>query len=470
MNIGILSEEKNNRYLITPETAKLIIQGGNNIFFTTNIERDYHNQLTLIKSSNFSFKEKEEIKKIILFIKKNLKEANTFSINEYKIIENKIQLRIKKLCKEKVFKSYKEVKDVYVDFFKKVSGYDFLLSGAFRLKSNNLIIDKCNFLTCYTFSSDFIDLIEEEHTIICYSNVLRNKNKIDKIASKKATLIGIEYIENQDGKRIIQELISKLSARVGFNMIMSILNRQGIILGSIPFNKKSNVTILGYGTIGKEISSIFSKFDCNITIFDKNALIVGDNNSYSFFSIHNDEQFKEAIKKSDIIVSAIGDRYKQCSTIFNEDYIKIIEKETLLFDFSINQGGIIKNAKETKQRVDISELYSINNLNNNLLYSGIGDILQFTNVSVSNYISNILAAYLFIIFDNKAQDSEYFDDSFIVKKGVINDKFEFIENKKQVIPDIQDPFDLMDSDISEGWKNMDDVNDLLEANSNYEDK
>lgn len=470
MNIGILSEEKNNRYLITPETAKLIIQGGNNIFFTTNIERDYHNQLTLIKSSEFTLKEKEEIKKIILFIKKNLKESNTFSINEYKNIENKIQLRIKKLCKEKIFKSYKEVKDVYVDFFKKVAGYDFLESGAFRLKSNNLIIDKCNFLTCYTFSSDFIDLLDEQHTIICYSNALRNKNKINKISAKKATLIGIEYIENQNGKRIIQEVISKLSARVGFNMIMSILNRQGIILGNIPFNKKSNITILGYGTVGREIASIFNKFECNITIFDKNALVLGDNNSYSFFSIHNEKQFKESIKKSDIIVSAIGDKYKQCSNIFNEDCIKSIEKETLLFDFSINQGGIIKNAKETKQRDDISELYSINNLNNNLLYSGIGDILQFTNVSVSNYISNILAAYLFIIFDNKAEDSEYFDDSFIVKKGVINSDFEFIEANNQVIPDIQDPFDLMDSDISEGWKNMDDVNDLLEANSNYEDK
>ena len=251
---------------------------------------------------------------------------------------------------------------------------------------------------------------------------------------------------------------------------MSILNRQGIILGNIPFNKKSNITILGYGTVGKEIANIFNKFECNITIFDKNALILGDNNSYSFFSIHNEKQFKESIKKSDIIVSAVGDKYKQCSNIFNEDCIKSIEKETLLFDFSINQGGIIKNAKETKQRDDISELYSINNLNNNLLYSGIGDILQFTNVSVSNYISNILAAYLFIIFDNKAEDSEYFDDSFIVKKGVINSNFEFIETNNQVIPDIQDPFDLMDSDISEGWKNMDDVNDLLEANSNYEDK
>ena len=253
-------------------------------------------------------------------------------------------------------------------------------------------------------------------------------------------------------------------------MIMSILNRQGIILGNIPFNKKSNITILGYGTVGKEIAKIFNAFDCNITIFDKNALILGDNNSYSFFSIHNEVELKESIKKSDIIVSAIGDKYKQCSNIFNEDYIKSIEKETLLFDFSINQGGIIKNVKETKQRDDISELYSINNLNNNLLYSGIGDILQFTNVSVSNYISNILAAYLFIIFDNRAEDSEYFNDSFIIKKGVINNNFEFIETKNQVIPDIQDPFDLMDSDISEGWKNMDDVNELLEANSNYEDK
>ena len=77
---------------------------------------------------------------------------------------------------------------------------------------------------------------------------------------------------------------------------------------------------------------------------------------------------------------------------------------------------------------------------------------------------------MFIIFDNRAEDSEYFNDSFIIKKGVINNNFEFIETKNQVIPDIQDPFDLMDSDISEGWKNMDDVNELLEANSNYEDK
>jgi alanine dehydrogenase len=468
MNIGILSEEKNNRYLITPETAKLIIEGGNNVFFTTEIEREYNNQIIRIKSSNFNQKEKEEIKKIFLFIKKNLIESNTFSTSEYNIIESKIQARIKKLCRDKTLTNYKVVKDIYVDFYKKVAGYNFLLSGAFRLKSNEEIIKKCTYLTCYIINSKDIELLDHNHTLICYSNALRNKNKIDKISSKKSNLIGIEYIKDQNGKSVIKEIISNLSARVGLNMIMSILNRQGIILGNTPFNDKSRITIFGYGFIGKEIARLFKNFDCDITIFDKNSMILGDDNSYSFFSINNEEKLKESIEKSDIIISAIGNKFKPCKKIFKEEYINLIKKETLLFDFSINQGGIIEGAKETKQRDHISEFYTANKLNNNLLYSGVGDILQFTNLSLSNYISNILVFYLVFILENKAENLEFFENAFVIKKGFVNNDFEFIESKNQVIPDIEDPFDLMDTEVSEAWKNMDDVNELLEANSNYE--
>ena len=470
MNIGILSEETNNRYLITPETAKLIIQAGNNVFFTTEIEREYKNQLILIKSLDFSIKEKEEIRKIFLYIRKNLQEANTFSLSDYHNIDFKIQSRIKKLLKDRVFKSYKDIKDIYVDFYKKVSGYDFLESGSFRLKSDNLIIEKCNFLTCYFLKNEYIELLEEEHTVISYTNALRNRIKVKQISDKKASFIGIEYIEDQNENQIIKEIISKLSARVGFNMIMSILNRQGIILGNIPFNTKSNVTILGYGSIGKEISTLFKNFNCNITVFDENTMILGDDQSYSFFSITNEEQLKKSIYESDIIVSAIGNKFKPCPKIFKDEYIISIDKETLLFDFSINQGGIIEDAKETKQRDHISELYSAHKLNKNLLYSGVGDILQYTNLSLSNYISNILVFYLIFILDNKAEELNFFDNSFVVKNGFINNKFEFIESPTKIIPDIEEPFDLMDSEVSEAWKNMDDVNDLLEANSNYEDK
>lgn len=252
-------------------------------------------------------------------------------------------------------------------------------------------------------------------------------------------------------------------------MITSILNRRGIILGNVPFSDRTKVSILGYGNVGKEISSLFHKFDCDITVFEQNTALLGDNNNYSFFSINNEEKFNQMLKESTIIISAIGNKFKPCSQIIKEEHLKSIDKETLIFDFSINQGGAIEKATETIHCDNISELFHYHKTNKNVLYSGIGDILSYTSLSVSNYISNALVFYLIYILEDKANSLDFFENAFVVNKGNINDKIEFLEESKTIIPDIENPFDLMGADVTQTMKNIDDVNELLEENSNYED-
>jgi alanine dehydrogenase len=466
MNIGILDQIKNNRYLITPDTAKLLANSGSNVYFTTEIERTYSMEISNLKSHKFPIKEDSEVKKIFLFIKKQLKDNNNFTIENYELVRKKIEMRIKKLYRDKIFKDIKLIKSIYLPFFKKVTGYEFLVAGAVRRENNQNIIKNSTILTCYNLPKDDLNLINEKHTLICYSNALKNHKKIKKISEKKASILAIEHIKDINGDKIIQKIISELSARVGFNLINSILNEQGIILGNTPFNNKLNVTILGYGKVGKEIASLFHKFDSNITIFDKRMEVLGDNPSYSFFSIHNENKLKECISNSNLIISAIGNNLSPCAKVLTRDYINLIDKTTLLFDFSINQGGIIEDPTEIKYRSNVSELYNVDYLNRNLLYSGISDILSVANISVSNYISNVLVMYLAMILEEKT-NLPFFDSAFIVKNGVINENINFLENDEEAIPNIEDPFDLMDEEITESWRKMDDVNELLEGAKDY---
>jgi len=466
MNIGILDQIKNNRYLITPDTAKLLVNSGSNVYFTTEIDRAYIIGISNLKSHKFKIKEDSEIKKIFLFIKKQLKDSSSFDLNNYELVKRKIEMRVKKLYKDKVFKDVKLIESIYLIFLNKVTGYDFLQAGAIRRESNINIIKNSTILTCYNIPNENLELINESHTLICYSNALKNRSKINQLAQNKASILAIEHIKDINGEKIIQKIISELSARVGFNLINSILNEQGIIIGNTPFNDKLNVTILGYGKVGKEIAKLFSKFDINITIFDKKTDLLGDNSLYSFFSIHNENKLKKCLSESTLIISSVGNAFKPSPKIINRDHINSIIQKTLLFDFSINQGGIIEDPTEIKYRSNVSELYTVDNLNRNFLYSGISDILGVANISVSNYISNVLVMYLAFLLEDQG-DLSFFEDAFIVKNGNINPNITFLENKNEAIPKIEDPFDLMDDEITESWRRMDDVNELLENAKDY---
>lgn len=466
MNIGILDKIKNNRYLISPDTAKLLSKSGSNVYFTTEIEKAYNLEIAKLKFYKFKMKEELEVKKIFLFIKKQLNGVNNFTLKDYELIKNKIETRIKKLYRDKVFKDIELIKSIYEPFYNKITGHVFLSAGAIRRENNVDIIKNSNILTCYNIPKEELELIEEKHILVSYSNALKNKVNIQSIANKKASLLAIEHIKDVNGENIIQKIISSLSAKVGFSLINSILNEQGVILGNIPFNQKLNITIIGYGTIGKEISNIFNKFYTNITVFDQKMDILGDNSNFSFFSIHNEIKLKESIENSDLIVSAIGNNLSPCAKIITKEHIKNMRNKTLLFDFSINQGGIIEDPIETKYRSNIPELYNIDKINRNFLYSGISEILSTSNISVSNYISNALVLYLSMILEGKS-DLRFFENAFLVKEGSINEKITFLENNEDIIPNIEDPFDLMDEEITESWRRMDDVNELLDEAKDY---
>jgi len=94
MNIGILDQIKNNRYLITPDTAKLLVNSGSNVYFTTEIDRAYIIGISNLKSHKFKIKEDSEIKKIFLFIKKQLKDSSSFDLNNYVLVKRKFEMRV----------------------------------------------------------------------------------------------------------------------------------------------------------------------------------------------------------------------------------------------------------------------------------------------------------------------------------------------------------------------------------------
>lgn len=388
MNIGILKEIVGDRVLITPDTSKVLIKQGHNVFISS---------------------------------------------------------------------------DAAID-----SGYtneDYLNNGVKILKNNLKVIDKCNLLTSYRMpSSELLSGLNKKHTLLAYSNIVKNIDKANAISISGATLIGMEFIEN-NGEREISKKIAQLVSKISFNMISYFYNKpingSGNILDNIPFTEKTNVTILGHGYIGKEIAKIFSKKNCAVSIFDKNVNAFNNMDDIGASCFHvNDSRLENTILNSEIIISTISNPLHPTQQFISTDFVKKIKNNSLIFDLSINNGGTFETSKETTMNNPVFMF-------NNVMHCCPSDILQKTGKTFSDYIGNSILSYILLLAEGYS-DMPCFSNAKIINKGTILSDISFIKTKDSKVLRITDPFDLMDSEVSQTWKYADDLNNLLDEIDDYD--
>lgn len=348
------------------------------------------------------------------------------------------------------------------------SGYSdasYLNVGALKLKNNEDVVKKCNLLTSYRMpSSDLLNYLTSKHTLLSYSNIVKNKDKANIISLNGATLIGMEFISN-NGKKEIAYKLSKLVSMISFTMMSYHYNRPiiggGKIIDNLPFTNKTNVTILGYGNIGKELSKIFSNKNCVVSVFDKDIAVFDsvDDLNISCFNI-NDSRLEDCIINSDIIISAISNGFTPTKQFITKEFIQKLKKNSLIFDLSINQGGTFESSKETTMNNPIF-MYK------DVMHCCPSDILITTGKPFSDYISNCILKYVILLAEGYSGIS-CFDDATLVDKGTIKREISFLEGDDADIGIVTDPFDLMDSEISQTWKYADDINDILAEIDDYE--
>ncbi len=334
--------------------------------------------------------------------------------------------------------------------------------------SNEIIIKSCELITCFDLYKDDIQFITKKNIVLCYCSPLNNYNKIKKLSKTESSLIAIEYLKDKNNNYPVKNLISQACSNVGFNIINLLLNRKGLITGNYLFGKKMNVTILGYGNIGKQLSHLFLQLNYQVNVFEKenfNYTQIDNKININFSS--NKNKLNEAILDSDIVISTIFNDYEICNKIIDKNIIEKINKKSIFFDFTINQGGSFEGITRTQFEDTFNQLYSLSPYNKNVMQIAINDLLKFSGVELSNSISNVIYPFLIEIIESKNQLSKNknIEDSIIIYKGDIRE-LDYID-LEDLIPE-DNTIDPSDFIPNINTKN-DNLNNLLSNATSYDE-
>jgi alanine dehydrogenase len=355
-------------------------------------------------------------------------------------------------------------------FFVTGAGYDsgyldeeYESSGAVKKFTNEDVVKSSELLTSYRMPSlDTLEYLNKKHTLLSYSNIVKNYKKANTISRKRATLIGLEFIEDNN-ERCISNKIGKMAAHVAHYISLYFYSKpqkgSGRLIGNFSFSPKTNITIIGCGNIGQELATLFSAKNCNVNIFDNdvskfNNITEKNINVNSIF----DKGFEKTFSESDIIFSTIFNNIKPTKQFIKNNLIETLKPNSMIFDMTINQGGTFETSKDT----NLSDPVYVHN---KIIHCCPSDILQHSGKTLSNHISHYLHHYIALLSEGYG-DSSCFSKALLIDKGTINKDIGFIDEEIEHEL-ITDPFDLMDEEISQSWKYLDDVNDLLEDIDDY---
>lgn len=467
MNIGILLDSQN-RNIISADTAYMLIQQGYNIYLSNKIEKIYFSESSLLKTYSLNSNESDNYKKIITYIKKRITDSNKFTVDDYNDIYKKVDYKIKSLYKDKEIIQYEKIRDLSISYLQKITSYEYIKNGVFLVLSNEIIIKSCELITCFDLDKDDIQFITKKNIVLCYCSPLNNYNKIKKLSKTESSLIAIEYLKDKNNNYPVKNLISQACSNIGFNIINLLLNRKGLITGNYLFGKKMNVTILGYGNIGKQLSNLFLQLNYQVNIFEKenfNYTQIDNRINMNFSS--NKNKLNEAILDSDIVISTIFNDYEICNKIIDKNIIEKINKKSIFFDFTINQGGSFEGITRTQFEDTFNQLYSLSPYNKNVMQIAINDLLKFSGVELSNSISNVIYPFLIEIIESKNQLSKNknIEDSIIIYKGDIRE-LDYIDSED--LPQEDNTIDPSDFIPNINTKN-DNLNNLLSNATSYDE-
>ncbi len=232
--------------------------------------------------------------------------------------------------------------------------------------------------------------------LFCFLHLASNLELTKKLLEKEVTAIGFETIQNQKKEFPIlapmSEIAGKLSPQLAAQFLLKYYGKKGIILDGITGVKKGKVLIIGCGTAGIHAARISLGLGAKVQIMDidiqklKIAENLLGNSVETLYS--NLENLAHSIRENDIIIGSIYISGKKTPRILTTEMLQSMSYGSIIFDISIDQGGITEISKPTTHKNPIIEW-------NNILYYGVPNIPSLAAKTAIQALNNAIQPYLF---------------------------------------------------------------------------
>jgi len=310
------------------------------------------------------------------------------------------------------------------------SDKDYSNAGAEITKDTKKVFSCPTVLKIEPPSIEELDLINPQ-TILISALQLKTQCKeyFQKLASKRITALGFEFIRDDDGSypivRALSEIAGTASVLIASEIMSNNVNGNGLMFGNISGVPPVEVVILGAGTVGEFAARSALGLGASIKVFDSSLTrlrnIQTNLNQTFYTSTIQPKNLSKAIKRCDVLIGAVRGKNRS-PVLITDDMVSSMKRGAVIIDVSIDMGGCIETSEITTHDKPIFTKH-------NVLHYCVPNIPSRYARTSSLSISNIFTPYLLHIaeegglentlrFDKGLRNGLYFYHGILTNKSI----------------------------------------------------
>jgi len=256
-----------------------------------------------------------------------------------------------------------------------------------------------------------VDLMNPQAIIISALQIkTQAKAYFERLAHKRITAIGFEYIRDDDGNfpavRSLSEIAGISSILVASELMAATSKGNGLMFGNISGVPPVEVVIIGAGTVGEFAARSALGLGANIKVFDnsitKLRTIQTNLGRTVYTSTIQPKNLLKALRRCDVAIGATRGKDRS-PVVVSTSMVENMKKGAVIIDVSIDTGGCFETSEVTDHEKPTFEKYGV-------IHYGVPNIPSRYPRTSSISISNIFTPYLLKIGeDGGLENSLRFD-------------------------------------------------------------
>jgi len=262
-------------------------------------------------------------------------------------------------------------------------------------------------------TNDELDLMHDKQTLFSVLQVnMQSKDFFLKMAKKKITAIGYEYMKDDSSLmpviQAMSEIVGRTSILIASELLSNTTGGKGELLGGIAGVPPSEVVILGAGTVGENAARTAMGLGADVKIFDDNMYklrrVIRNLGEHVFTSTLTQSTMLKALRTCDVAIGALHARTGRTPIVVTEEMVREMKFGSVIIDVSIDQGGCFETSKPTNHTQPTFREYGV-------VHYCVPNIASRVAKTASHALSNIFTPILLNVGEHGGLESLLWKDA-----------------------------------------------------------
>ncbi|TBW29328.1 alanine dehydrogenase [Gramella sp. KN1008] len=279
-------------------------------------------------------------------------------------------------------------------------------------------------------SSEELEYINPQTILISALQIKTQcKEYFQKLAEKRITALGFEFIRDDDGSYPIVRALSEIAGTASILISSEIMSNHeegnGLMFGNISGVPPVEIVIIGAGTVGEFATRSAIGLGASVKVFDSSLTklrnIQANLGNTFYTSTIQPKNLLKALKRADVVIGAVRGKDRS-PVLITEDMVRSMKRGAVIIDVSIDMGGCVETSEITSHDEPIFTKHDV-------IHYCVPNIPSRYARTSSLSISNIFTPYLLHIaeegglentlrFDRGLRSGLYFYHGILTNKSI----------------------------------------------------